>query len=70
MIKCPECGKEFSSMARSCPGCGRPICPKCGSGDVSVISNAYKALSMFAVGVYAANTMRSNYKCNKCGHKF
>jgi len=22
MIKCPECGKEVSSMSQSCPGCG------------------------------------------------
>lgn len=25
LIKCPECGKEISSMAESCPHCGYPI---------------------------------------------
>ncbi len=25
LIKCPECGKQISSAAGSCPGCGHPI---------------------------------------------
>lgn len=25
LIKCPECGKEVSDRAKSCPGCGCPI---------------------------------------------
>ncbi len=25
LIKCPECGKEISSMGKSCPNCGCPI---------------------------------------------
>lgn len=25
LIKCPECGKEISDKAISCPGCGYPI---------------------------------------------
>jgi len=25
LIKCPECGKEVSENAASCPNCGRPI---------------------------------------------
>lgn len=48
MIKCKECGKDVSDMAKSCPGCGCPInvpegnkCPKCGKNtyfdDVSVV---------------------------------
>lgn len=24
LIKCPECGKEFSDKAPACPGCGCP----------------------------------------------
>lgn len=27
LIKCPECGKEISDMAQSCPNCGRPLDP-------------------------------------------
>lgn len=39
LIKCPDCGKEFSSMAEACPQCGCPVehilqerikCPECG----------------------------------------
>ena len=26
LIQCPECGKEVSSLAKSCPNCGCPIC--------------------------------------------
>lgn len=25
LIKCPECGREVSSMAKACPNCGCPI---------------------------------------------
>ena len=25
LIKCPECGKEISDMAGTCPNCGRPM---------------------------------------------
>ena len=25
LINCPECGKEVSSVAMSCPSCGHPI---------------------------------------------
>ena len=25
IIKCPECGKEISNMAKNCPNCGCPI---------------------------------------------
>lgn len=25
LIKCPECGKEISDQATSCPNCGIPI---------------------------------------------
>lgn len=34
MVKCPECGKEVSDKATSCPNCGTSIrnkfCPNCG----------------------------------------
>lgn len=25
LIKCPECGKKVSDMAKACPKCGRPL---------------------------------------------
>ena len=75
IIKCPECGKEVSNKARSCPNCGAPIdkktyCPKCGSSDVSLISAASKVASVAMWGIFAANKVKSTYKCNKCGFKF
>ena len=75
MIKCKECGREVSSIAKTCPGCGAPVdtrvfCPKCGSDRTSVISGASKALSIAMWGVFAANKVRSTYKCDVCGHKF
>lgn len=41
MKKCPDCGKEVSARATSCPNCGAPLnatiqkCPDCGK-DVSI----------------------------------
>lgn len=48
LIKCPECGKEFSSYAKACPQCGFPVnamtendslpsdcCPECGTTVVN-----------------------------------
>jgi hypothetical protein len=35
MIKCPECGKDVSSRAPSCPNCGNPINLKSGPEKVS-----------------------------------
>lgn len=50
LINCPECGKEISDKAASCPNCGNPMncpttvsekktesylcCPKCGSREL------------------------------------
>jgi len=45
LINCPECGKEVSDKATSCPNCGNPInsqnaiqeylcCPKCNSTEI------------------------------------
>lgn len=75
LIKCPGCGKEVSSNAKSCPNCGEPIdtairCPKCGGTDIKVISGASKAVSIALWGVFAANKVISKYQCNVCGHKF
>jgi predicted amidophosphoribosyltransferase len=25
LIKCPECGKEISDLAKACPSCGCPV---------------------------------------------
>lgn len=75
MIKCPECGKEVSDKAKSCPSCGNPIdtnvyCPNCHSANVKVISGTSKALSVAMWGVFAANKVKSTYQCKNCGQKF
>lgn len=48
IIKCPECGKEISSRAEKCVGCGLPlseifICPEC--NNVSLTENGGKCPS-------------------------
>lgn len=75
LINCPECGKQVSTQAKTCPNCGAPIdtairCPKCGSANTEVISGASKAVSVALWGVFAANKVMSRYKCKDCGHKF
>lgn len=75
LIKCPECGKEVSSIAKSYPNCDAPIntavrCPKCGNADTKVISGASKVVSVALWGAFAANKVMSQYVCNKCNHKF
>ena len=39
LIQCPECGKEISDKATTCPHCGTPIfvCPECGQVAVGNI---------------------------------
>lgn len=41
LTTCPDCAREVSTDAASCPGCGRPMraadkptCPKCGHQSV------------------------------------
>lgn len=75
IIDCPACGKQVSNKAKACPHCGQPIdtkiyCPKCGSTNVEPISGTTKAVTTWAVGIYAANTVINKYKCKDCGHKF
>ena len=52
LIKCPECNKEVSDKAQSCPHCGYPIiCNKnnvCVNGqkyDISKVINQYNTIS-------------------------
>lgn len=40
LIKCPECGKEVSDNAVSCPGCGFPLKKDSHSGVENVTRNA------------------------------
>lgn len=36
LIKCPECGKEISSMAKACPNCGCPVAEMKSGGTVKI----------------------------------
>lgn len=47
LIKCPECGKEISDKANSCPNCGCPIETKSPSGTVRIKIGVLKAPTGF-----------------------
>jgi len=34
LINCPECGKQVSTAAKACPGCGFPVAEKIQGGEV------------------------------------
>jgi len=75
IIKCPECNKDVSDKAASCPNCGNPIncsikCPKCGSENTKAISGANKIMSIYMFGILSANKVMSKYECGDCRHKF
>lgn len=74
LVTCPACGQQISNQAAACPSCGQPtgvhVCPKCGSTDTKVISDASKAVSVGIFGIFAANKVLSKYHCNNCGYKF
>lgn len=36
LIKCPECGKEVSNVAKLCPNCGYPISTNLANGIIQV----------------------------------
>jgi len=38
LINCPECGKQVSSKAPACPGCGNPISPAPAPAPVKVVT--------------------------------
>lgn len=39
LIKCPECGKQVSSMANACPECGYPIASKPSTVKIRCLSD-------------------------------
>lgn len=41
LIKCPECGKEISDKALTCPNCGTPINMQC---EIPVVFQRQKVL--------------------------
>lgn len=58
LIKCPDCGKEISRKAKSCPHCGCPmentvICPYCNNNS----GKTYRQIQEVGCAI----------KCNYCG---
>ena len=47
LIQCPECGKQISDMAPSCPHCGRPA--RLDVDPVDKIPKRYKTATIYAV---------------------
>ena len=75
LISCPDCNKEISSEADSCPNCGRPIntaikCPNCKSTNVEKISNASKVGSALMFGVFSMGKLSKTYQCKSCKHRW
>jgi DNA-directed RNA polymerase subunit RPC12/RpoP len=78
LIKCPDCGKEYSDTALSCPNCGYtgPTCSKCGKklSDIDIIAqrklcsdcedeDRERRLSEFIAHIEQQNVP----KCRYCG---
>ena len=65
IIKCPECGKDISDKALSCPHCGCPInssvkkdeeyltCPKCGSRELHADQKGFSGGKALMGGIVA-----------------
>lgn len=45
LIKCPECGKEVSDKATSCPNCGYPLDSFLNEEDIDIEENDYSSFS-------------------------
>lgn len=58
LIKCPECGNEISSLARSCPNCGCPI-------DVDETNGSQSGTCCPECGQYVDATVKT---CPNCGY--
>ena len=83
-MRCPNCGAEIGNSEK-CEYCGSAIsvdmkkeqeilnkkgCPKCGSTNIAPISGLKKGASAYMFGIFAANTIKNDYQCKACGHKF
>ena len=74
LVKCPDCRKEVSTSASSCPNCGRPMtqlipCPNCRSTNVQkLLGHGFllDVLERMAQG----NSITKTYECKTCHYKW
>jgi hypothetical protein len=51
LIKCPDCGKQVSSSASSCPNCGCPIANRPTNVKIRCLSDDRKVrCTVFSIG--------------------
>ncbi|MBN1916979.1 MAG: zinc-ribbon domain-containing protein [Verrucomicrobia bacterium] len=70
LVKCPECGRDISSNAESCPNCGNPMagkgahqrtgtfCPRCRTRVTPVVTSVGGGSCSFG--------KRETWKCPQC----
>ena len=66
LIKCPECGKEISDAAESCPNCGYPIKGQQQIGDSDGLGKGQetkklKTVLFIVVGIILVVIVYGNY---------
>ncbi len=49
LINCPECGKEISNKATSCPNCGMPVASSIKVGTEQPIEQTSKRLKLISL---------------------
>lgn len=66
---CPKCGVI---QIRRASGRGTIKCPACRSSQIEKISTAKKAGYVAILGIFAPifKSVRSQFKCRACGHKW
>lgn len=67
IMKCPECSKDVSDQAKSCPGCGFPIKGE-SSADPSGASNVVSATVGFWESL-EGYSLNKEIVCSQCGKK-
>jgi hypothetical protein len=53
LITCPECRRDISDRALSCPGCGNPM----RAIVIEATAKRWKALQLTGIGVFAAGIL-------------
>ena len=64
LIKCTECGKEFSDKAAACPNCGCPT-----EYVIQAIENARKEAESKKCPFCGSEDIDADGYCNECGMK-